>query len=148
VGSLERRLNDPRVVLVVGAVAVALNVLLYFGVFLPRAAPLIGQISSHVSSIGASFPEAVGGPGPTSAGSNPEARSKPRSEASSHAEAGSKSVPKGSHGSLSDWPNDPAPGSPPNPPQDSPSGSPPVSPSQQQSSASARSSPPSQQQYR
>ncbi len=140
--SLERTLNNPRVVLVVGVVAVALNVLFYFGVFVPRVTPLIGQISSHAYAIGASLPKAISGSGPTSAGSNPAASSKLRSEASS------KSVPKGSHGSLSDSPQDLPPGSPPNPPQDSPSGSPPVSPSLQQSSASAQSSAPSQQQYR
>ena len=40
---LERTLNRPIVVLVVGVVAVALNVLLYFGYFLPRTAPLVEQ---------------------------------------------------------------------------------------------------------
>jgi hypothetical protein len=33
---LEQKLNNPSVVLVVGVVAVALNVLLYFGYFVPR----------------------------------------------------------------------------------------------------------------
>jgi hypothetical protein len=36
-------------------VAVALNVLLYFGYFLPRMAPLI----AHISPIGISVPEAI-----------------------------------------------------------------------------------------
>ena len=42
---LEQKLNNPSVVLVVGVVAVALNVLLYFGYFLPRMTPLIAQIN-------------------------------------------------------------------------------------------------------
>src|ERR687889_1974459 len=50
---LEQKLNDPTVVLVVGVVAVALNVLLYFGYFLPRMTPLI----AHINPIGTSLPE-------------------------------------------------------------------------------------------
>lgn len=38
---LEQTLNKPIVVLVVGVVAVALNILLYFGYFLPRMTPLV-----------------------------------------------------------------------------------------------------------
>jgi len=45
VSRLEQKLNNPTVVLVVGVVAVALNVLLYFGLFLPRMTPLIAQIN-------------------------------------------------------------------------------------------------------
>jgi hypothetical protein len=41
------------IVLVVGVVAVALNVLLYFGYFLPRMTPLI----AHIHSIDTSLPE-------------------------------------------------------------------------------------------
>src|ERR687898_129717 len=52
---LEQTLNKPIVVLVVGVVAVALNVLLYFGYFLPRMTPLI----AHISPIGISLPEAI-----------------------------------------------------------------------------------------
>src|ERR687889_827441 len=52
---LEHTLNKPVVVLVVGVVAVALNVLLYFGYFLPRMTPLI----AHLSPIGVSVPEAI-----------------------------------------------------------------------------------------
>jgi hypothetical protein len=45
VSRLEQKLNNPTVVLVVGVVAVALNVLLYFGIFVPRMTPLIAQIN-------------------------------------------------------------------------------------------------------
>jgi hypothetical protein len=51
VSSLERRLNKPIVVLVVGVVAVVLNVQLYYGIFLPRMTPLI----AHISPIGTSL---------------------------------------------------------------------------------------------
>jgi hypothetical protein len=50
---LEQTLNKPKVVLVVGVVAVVLNVLLYFGLFLPRMTPLI----AHISPFGTSLPE-------------------------------------------------------------------------------------------
>jgi hypothetical protein len=53
VSRLEQTLNKPKVVLVVGVVAVALNVLLYFGYFLPRMTPLI----AHINPIGTSLPE-------------------------------------------------------------------------------------------
>src|SRR5918992_5047433 len=43
VSRLEQTLNKPKVVLIVGVVAVALNVLLYFGYFLPRMTPLIAH---------------------------------------------------------------------------------------------------------
>jgi hypothetical protein len=56
-------LNRPRVVLVVGVVAVAVNVLFYFGYYLPRTAPLIKDIASISKSvpeaISRSFPEAI-----------------------------------------------------------------------------------------
>src|ERR671916_671106 len=52
---LEQTLNKPIVVLVVGVVAVALNVLLYFGLFVPRMTPLI----AHINPIGSSLPEAI-----------------------------------------------------------------------------------------
>ena len=52
---LEQKLNKPIVVLVVGVVAVALNILLYFGYFLPSMTPLI----AHISPIGTSLPEAI-----------------------------------------------------------------------------------------
>ena len=55
VSRLERSLNKPVVVLVVGVVAVALNVLLYFGYFLPKMKPIIGNINP----IGISLPEAI-----------------------------------------------------------------------------------------
>jgi hypothetical protein len=53
VSRLERTLNKPIVVLVVGVIAVVLNVLLYFGLFLPRMTPLI----AHIIPIGTSLPE-------------------------------------------------------------------------------------------
>ena len=52
---LEQKLNKPIVVLVVGVVAVALNILLYFGYFLPSMTPLI----AHINPIGISLPEAI-----------------------------------------------------------------------------------------
>ena len=52
---LERTLNRPIVVLVVGVVAVALNVLLYFGYFLPRTSPLV----AHIKPIGISLPDVI-----------------------------------------------------------------------------------------
>src|ERR687896_2707343 len=55
VSRLEQTLNKPKVVLVVGVLAVALNVLLYFGLFLPRMTPLI----AHINPIGTSLPEAI-----------------------------------------------------------------------------------------
>ena len=48
---LEQKLNKPIVVLVVGVVAVALNIMLYFGYFLPSMTPLI----AHISPIGTSL---------------------------------------------------------------------------------------------
>src|SRR5918999_58940 len=60
VSRLEQTLNKPKVVLVVGVVAVALNVLLYFGYFLPRMTPLI----AHINPIGTSLLDGIGKPGP------------------------------------------------------------------------------------
>src|SRR5215203_6922688 len=107
--SLERTLNKPIVVLVVGVVAVALNVLLYFGYFLPRMTPLIAQINP----IGISLPEAISKLG-TEAGTkaDPEAGSK------SGAEASGESGPEGALASETDYSS-----------ADSPSGLPPNSPS-------------------
>ena len=84
VSRLEKTLNNPRVVLVAGMVAVALNVLLYFGVFLPRMTPLI----EHVSTIGTSPLEAIGNALPESIGrSDPEASSESRSGANSESQS-------------------------------------------------------------
>jgi hypothetical protein len=112
---LEQTLNKPIVVLVVGVVAVALNVLLYFGYFLPRMTPLVEQ----VYSIGTSLPEAIGKPdSETGNEAGPEVSGKSDSETSGGP------VPEESLKSIS--------GSSP----DSPSGSPAASPPpQQQSSA-------------
>src|SRR5215216_6514231 len=104
VSSLEQALNKPIVVLVVGVVAVALNVLLYFGYFLPRMAPLI----AHISPIGISVPEAISKLG-TEVGTkaNPEAARKSGDEASG------ESVSEGAVGSQTHYSSA---GSPPNPP--------------------------------
>src|SRR5918994_2977967 len=82
---LEQKLNKPIVVLVVGVIAVALNILLYFGYFLPRMKPLI----AHVNPIGISLPEAI-------SKAIPETGSKSDSETGSKSgsEAGSKSDPE------------------------------------------------------
>src|SRR5829696_9020235 len=84
VSRLEQTLNKPKVVLVVGVVAVALNVLLYFGYFLPRMTPLI----AHINPIGTSLPEVF----------VPDEGAKSDSETGSKAapESNSKSDPEGS----------------------------------------------------
>src|SRR5215208_2079901 len=108
VSRLEQTLNKPKVVLVVGVVAVALNVLLYFGYFLPRMTPLI----AHLSPIGISVPEVIsksGSKADTEAGSE------------SGAEAGGKSVSEGPLASQTDYSSAYSPsGSPPNSPPLSP----------------------------
>jgi hypothetical protein len=147
---LEETLNNPRVVLVVGAVAVALNVLLYFGVFLPRMTPLFG----HVYAIGTSIPEAIAKLGPEASGKvdskaiskDSEAISKksvPEASGKLRLGASGKSVTEGSLGSVSYSPQDPPSGTLPNSPQDTPSGTPPVSPPPQ-ASASPQASVPTQ----
>jgi hypothetical protein len=131
---LEQSLNKPVVVLVVGVVAVALNVLLYFGYFLPRTTPLVEQIYS----IGTSLPEAIGrSDSETGNKSDPEAGSKSDPEASgtSGSETSDESGSKESLESVSDS----SPASPPNPPPDSPSGSSGESPPQEQSSGPSHS---------
>jgi hypothetical protein len=71
------------VVLVVGVIAVALNVLLYFGIFVPRVAPLIANIHSPGTSLpGAILPE-------SSSKSDSEASGKSVPEASLESETGS-----------------------------------------------------------
>ena len=90
VSRLEQTLNKPKVVLVVGVLAVVLNVLLYFGLFLPRMTPLIG----HINPIGTSLPEAISKSDPeSSSNSHPEDSSKSDSEVNSKSgpEASSKS---------------------------------------------------------
>src|SRR5215204_4801697 len=92
---LEQTLNKPVVVLVVGVIAVALNVLLYFGYFLPKFSPLIAQINP----IGISLPEAISNSDPESGSkSDPESGSKsdPESGSKSDPESGSKSDPEAS----------------------------------------------------
>jgi hypothetical protein len=128
VSRLEQTLNKPKVVLVVGVLAVVLNVLLYFGLFLPRMTPLIG----HINPIGTSLPEAISKSDPeASSNSHPEDGSKSDSESSSNSgpEVSSKSDSEsssnsGSEGSLASE-TDPPPAD--SPPTNSPSGSPPVS---------------------
>ena len=155
---LEQRLNNPWVVLVAGVIALVLNVLFYFGVFVPRVAPLIGQ----AYAIGASVPEIVSGPGPearghskASGGSGSEDSGGSAPEASAHPGAGGRSGPEavsgkpgpeGPTGSVSD--------TLPNPPSDSPpepSASSQPSPSPQSSHGSSAETPPApsaEQQYR
>jgi hypothetical protein len=55
VNRVEQTLNKPIVVLVVGVVAVALNVMFYVGYHM-SGTPLTG----HTNSIGASLPEVIG----------------------------------------------------------------------------------------
>jgi hypothetical protein len=101
---LEQSLNKPVVVLVVGVVAVALNVLLYFGYFLPRTTPLVEQMYS----IGTSLPEAISrADSETGNKSDPEGGSKADSESSveSGSDAGGGSVSEGSIESVSDSPS-------------------------------------------
>jgi hypothetical protein len=84
VSRLEQALNKPIVVLVVGVVAVALNILLYFGYFLPRTTPLVEQIYS----IGTSLPEAISRSEPESGSKgDPEAGGKAGSEAGNKSDA-------------------------------------------------------------
>jgi hypothetical protein len=132
---LEQTLNKPVVVLVVGVIAVALNVLLYFGYFLPRTTPLVEQIYS----IGTSLPEAISGPdSETGIKSNPEAvsNSDPETGGTSGSETGSGSDPEASGTSGSEASG----GSVSDSSSSSPSGSAAASPqSQQESSATPQS---------
>jgi hypothetical protein len=118
---LEQTLNKPTVVLVVGVIAVALNVLLYFGYFLPRTTPLVEQIYS----IGTSLPEAIS-KSDSEAGntSDPEAASK------SDPGASGTSGPEAEDESKTD-----------SPAQDSPSGSPATSRQPQQQPSATPQSP-------
>jgi hypothetical protein len=158
VSRLEQTLNKPMVVLVVGVVAVALNVLLYFGIFVPSMTPLIANIHSLGTSLPeAILPEANGRSGSeASSESGSEASSKSDSEASGESgpeassnadsEASSESVPgasgKSASGASSNADPEGSLESETGSPAASPSGSPPVSPPQQQSSPT-----PQQQQY-
>jgi hypothetical protein len=145
VSRLEQTLNKPKVVLVVGVVAVALNVLLYFGIFLPRMTPLI----AHINPIGTSLPEAISNSdSKASSNSHPEDSSKSDSEVDSKSgpeansesdsgasiesgsEASGKSVPEESLASETDTSADSPSGSPPesSASTQSPAGSPPELP--------------------
>jgi hypothetical protein len=95
------------VVLVVSVVAAVLNVLLYFGLFLPRMTPLI----AHISPIGTSLLDEP----PLDEESIPPSKSP--LEPKAHPGASGKSGPEGSLKSDSDSPL-----------ADSPSGSPPELP--------------------
>jgi hypothetical protein len=79
---LEQTLNKPILVLVVGVIAVALNVVIYFGYQMSET-PLIG----HMYSIGASLPGDIGK-------SEPKARSDSQPASESDAEAGGRSGPE------------------------------------------------------
>src|SRR5215217_2951827 len=94
---LEQTLNKPVVVLVVGVVAVALNVLLYFGYFLPRMTPLI----AHLSPIGVSVPEAISKSG-TESGTEAGSKSDPEASGKSDPGAGGESGSVESYESMSD----------------------------------------------
>jgi hypothetical protein len=125
---LEQTLNKPIVVLVVGVIAVALNVLLYFGYFLPRTAPLVEQIYS----IGTSLPEAISNSdSETGSKSDPETAGTSGSEtgSGSDAEASGTSGSGASGGSVSDSSSS------------SPSGSAAASPQSQQESSATPQSP-------
>jgi hypothetical protein len=145
VSRLEQTLNKPKVVLVVGVLAVALNILLYFGIFLPRMTPLI----AHINPIGTSLPEAISNSDPKASSnshhedssksdsevdskSGPEASSESDSGASieSGSEASGKSVPEESLASETDTSADSPSGSPPesSTSTQSPAGSPPELP--------------------
>jgi hypothetical protein len=145
VSRLEQTLNKPKVVLVVGVIAVALNVLLYFGIFLPRMTPLI----AHINPIGTSLPEAISNSdSKASSNSHPEDSSKSDSEVDSKSgpeassesdsgasiesgsEASGKSVPEESLASETDTSADSPSGSPPesSTSTQSPAGSPPELP--------------------
>src|SRR5215212_7406889 len=128
---IEQTLNKPIVVLVVGVIAVALNILLYFGYFLPRTTPLFEQIYS----IGTSLPEAIGrSDSETGSKADPESGSKadPEGSGTSGSESSDESVSEESLKSIPDY----SPGSPPDSPPDSPAESP---LSQQQSSGPPQS---------
>src|SRR5215207_5403125 len=145
VSRLEQTLNKPKVVLVVGVVAVALNILLYFGYFLPRMTPLI----AHINPIGTSLPEAISNSdSKASSNSHPEDSSKSDSEVDSKSgpeaigesnseaskesgpEASGKSVPEESLASETDTSPDSPSGSPPESSESphQPAGSPPELP--------------------
>ena len=102
--TLEHKLNNPTVVLVVGVVAVAINVLLYFGYFLPRMTPLI----AHLSPIGISVPEAI-----SKLGNEVGSKADPEAASKSGDEASGESGPVGPVGSQTDYsPADSPPNSP------------------------------------
>ena len=138
VSRLEQTLNKPKVVLVVGVLAVVLNVLLYFGLFLPRMTPLI----AHINPIGTSLPEAISKSDPeASSNSHPEDSSKSDSEvnsksgpeASSESDSGA-SIESGSEASGKSVPEESLASETDSSP-DSPSGSPSVSSASTQSPA-------------
>src|SRR5215216_2174165 len=141
VSRLEQTLNKPIVVLVVGVLAVALNVLLYFGVFLPRMTPLI----AHINPIGTSLPEAISnlrGPeesNKSDSAANNSSGSKSDSEASSNSDS-EVSAKSGTGGALA-LETDTSPYSPSGSLLDSPPVSPPAEASAStEASASAEAS--------
>lgn len=104
---LERKLNDPKVALVAGVVAVALNVVLYLMVFVPRVTPLVGQVYFHAGPIGTFLPKArgkanceakfcseVGGKSSSEESSSPEPPGKSRSGANDKSRPGAVSYPE------------------------------------------------------
>src|ERR671910_874611 len=140
VSRLEQTLNKPKVVLVVGVVAVALNILLYFGYFLPRMTPLI----AHISPIGTSLPEVFVPDEGTKSDSETGSKAAPESNSKSDAEAVSGSASASPSASPSASSSDPSAGSPP--PQQQSSSSPEASASPGASASPESSPPPPQQQ--
>jgi hypothetical protein len=118
---LPAALNKRSVVLVVGVVAVAVNLFLYFGYWLPRTTPLIERIPSISKSIPEAIPEVI-------SKSLPEAS--PESPSGSPPKSPSDSPPGEEPPQQQQSPpqNSP-PESPSDSPPESPSGSPPESPS-------------------
>jgi hypothetical protein len=140
VSRIEQSLNKPVVVLVVGVVAVALNVLLYFGYFLPKMKPIIG----NMNPIGISLPDAISKSVPeTGSNSDPQAGGK------SDSESGGTSGPDGGGGSDSggtlESVSDPSTASSSASPTASASSSPSSSPSSSASGSTAASPQPQQQ---
>ncbi len=142
---LEQTLNKPVVVLVVGVIAVALNVLLYFGYFLPKMTPLIG----HINPIGISLPEVISKAVPET-GSKPDpetgSKSDPEANGTSGPEASDESVPEVSLKTVfSDSSSASSSAASSASPSASSSASSAASPSSQQQSSSSAEASPSQQ---
>jgi hypothetical protein len=133
VSRLEQTLNKPKVVLVVGVVAVALNILLYFGYFLPRMTPLI----AHINPIGTSLPEVFVPDEGTKSDSETGSKAAPESNSKSDPEGSGELNPEAGGGSGSESYVESY--------VEAVSSSPSASPSASSSASSAGSQPPQQQ---